>query len=166
MQRKRLDSVDRVKHFIAESHIPTELKFLALECTRTSFLASQSLGCTLSEIAKTIGFLHFVTPTNIHPILVTLSGDKQVSLDKLARYLETTSSSMRKMSADEVKTFTGYSIGGVPPFPHDRSVRVLADDSLFRFEKVWSVAGSSNTVMSLKPFYLIQLGIVRASLSQ
>jgi prolyl-tRNA editing enzyme YbaK/EbsC (Cys-tRNA(Pro) deacylase) len=111
-----MGSVERVKHFVAEYHIRTELRFLSPESTRTSLLASESIGCTVAEIAKTIGFLHFVTPTQVRPVLVTLSGDRQVSLEKLARYLETEPSTLRKMTADEVRTFTGYSIGGVPPF--------------------------------------------------
>jgi len=40
-------------------------------------------------------------------------------------------------------------IGGVPPFPHDPSVKVLLDGSLTRFERVWAAAGTPNSVMIL-----------------
>jgi prolyl-tRNA editing enzyme YbaK/EbsC (Cys-tRNA(Pro) deacylase) len=55
------------------------------------------------------------------------------------------------MSAEEVKTYTGYSIGGVPPFPHYPNVHVSADQSLFDFSDLWAAAGSNNTVMKIKP---------------
>ena len=44
---------------------------------------------------------------------------------------------------------TGYTIGGVPPFPHESTVRVLLDGSLKRFEKVWAAAGTPNSVMNV-----------------
>jgi prolyl-tRNA editing enzyme YbaK/EbsC (Cys-tRNA(Pro) deacylase) len=51
--------------------------------------------------------------------------------------------------ADTVKMLTGYVIGGVPPFPHDPGVKVLLDQSLSRFERVWAAAGTPNSVMNL-----------------
>ena len=80
--------------------------------------------------------------------------------------LSTNPKELRKMSADEVKEFTGYSIGGVPPFPHRDGTNVFADDSLFRFERIWAAAGSSNAVIALKPSELIRLGLARIDIAE
>ena len=76
-------------------------------------------------------------------------------------------SSLRKMNAEEVKQLTGFSIGGVPPFSPNPSVRVLVDESLFRFSKVWAAAGSTNAVMELSPLVLTEkLKMQRVNLSE
>ena len=100
------------------------------------------------------------------PILVVLSGDKRVDVKKLAEFLGVDSKLLRKMTADEVKEYTGYSIGGVPPFAHEKSLEVFADNSLFRFEKIWAAAGGSNAVMPLRPNDLNELGIHTVNVSE
>jgi prolyl-tRNA editing enzyme YbaK/EbsC (Cys-tRNA(Pro) deacylase) len=76
-------------------------------------------------------------------------------------------SELKKMSAEEVKQLTGFSIGGVPPFPHSGGVLVLADDSLFRFQKVWVAAGAPNAVMEISPEILVNhFKIRRLSVSE
>ncbi|HXQ93219.1 MAG TPA: YbaK/EbsC family protein [Nitrososphaerales archaeon] len=133
-----------------DQKIDAEIVVLAPESTKTSALAASALGCTIAEIAKTIAFL-ISSSDPPAPALVVLSGDKRVSSEKLAQTVEISKVYLRKMNADEVKESTGYSIGGVPPFPHRSGVSVMADESLFRFTKVWAAAGSSNAVMGISP---------------
>ncbi|MDG6998453.1 MAG: YbaK/EbsC family protein [Nitrososphaerota archaeon] len=165
MQGPQSDSVQRVRQYISSHSIDAEVRLVAPESTRTSHLAAESLGCTVAEIAKTIGFVRNSGEKDTSPILVTLSGEKRVNLEKLAQYLGVPLPTLRKMNAEEVKSFTGYSIGGVPPFPHDANVKVLADESLFQFERVWAAAGSTNAVMKLSPSVLTNLGISRIAVS-
>ena len=130
------------------------VRVLQPDSTRTSKAAADTLGCTIAEIAKTIAFLE---EEKVTPILVILSGDKKVSVSNLERELSQSTGGipkLKKMSAEQVKEMTGYSIGGVPPFPHFDGVIVLADESLFRFEKVWAAAGTPNSVMQLSPILL------------
>lgn len=108
------------------------------------------LGCTVAEIAKTIGFVHHLGGVP-NPVLIVLSGARRVSPNKLGVHLNVPGISLHKMSAEEVRTYTGYSIGGVPPFPHYPNVHVYVDQSLFNFSNVWAAAGSNNSVMKLKP---------------
>jgi prolyl-tRNA editing enzyme YbaK/EbsC (Cys-tRNA(Pro) deacylase) len=114
----------------------------------------------IAEIAKTIGFL---TTDSTSPALtlVVLSGDKRVNSERLEQCLEIPKGHLRKMDADEVKKYTGYSIGGVPPFPHRNEVSVLVDNSLFRFGKVWAAAGSSNAVIGISPEILTAALMIR-----
>jgi len=145
-----LDSVDRVRQFIEHSRIDALVKVLPPQSTKTSALAAQVLGCTMAEIAKTIGFV-YDQGGQVNPVMVVLSGARKVSLNKLGSHLNIPETTLHKMSAEEVKTYTGYSIGGVPPFPHHPNVQVSADRSLFGFSDVWAAAGSNNTVMKIKP---------------
>lgn len=159
LQQAKSDSVQRVKEYVSKHSIEAEIRLLEQESTRTSSMAAGSLGCSVAEIAKTIGFVK----EGGSPILITLSGDKKVNMQKLAEIIGTSPGGLRKMSAEEVKALSGYSIGGVPPFPHKEGVRVLSDDSLFRFESVWAAAGSTNAVMRMRPSVLTSLGIPSVS---
>jgi prolyl-tRNA editing enzyme YbaK/EbsC (Cys-tRNA(Pro) deacylase) len=156
------ESQERVRNFIDQNNIRAEIIVLSGEATRTSALAANSLGCTIAEIAKTIGFA-FKNSAKPTAVLVILSGDKRVSTAKLSNHF---GAGLRKMNAEEVKRLTGYPIGGVPPFPHHPEVRVVADYSLVRFESVWAAAGSPNSVMKLSPEILFQLNIPKAEVSE
>lgn len=152
----------RVRDFIVEKKLAIEITVLEPEATRTSFSAAESLGCTVAEIAKTIAFLKDSNQER-SAVLVTLSGEKRVSISKLSKYLNC---DLRKMSAEEVKKYTGYAIGGVPPFPHDEEILVLADESLFRFNGVWAAAGASNAVMKINPEIFFELNIPKVDVSE
>ena len=145
-----LDSVDRVRQFLEHSQIDALVKVLPPESTKTSALAAHSLGCTVAEIAKTIGFVYH-SSEQLNPVLIVLSGARRVNPNKLSTHLNIPEAKLHKMSAEEVKTYSGYSIGGVPPFPHYPNIHVSADRSLFEFSAVWAAAGSNNTVMKIKP---------------
>jgi prolyl-tRNA editing enzyme YbaK/EbsC (Cys-tRNA(Pro) deacylase) len=159
-----LDGVERVSNFVKDQCLRIELKVLEPESTRTTKLAAQSLGCSIGEIAKTIGF---ILPNTNRPVLVVLSGQYRVSLDKLSGALKVRTSDVRKMSAEETKDHTGYSIGGVPPFPHYDGVTVLADKSLLQFGSLWAAAGAPNAVMKIDSKLLTErLGIDLCEVSE
>ena len=56
---------------------------------------------------------------------------------------------LTKADAAFVREYTGYAIGGVPPFAHDNEVKTFIDESLFSHETVWGAAGTANTVFSI-----------------
>jgi prolyl-tRNA editing enzyme YbaK/EbsC (Cys-tRNA(Pro) deacylase) len=155
--------VERVTDYIHQKQIQAEIRILDPGATKTSASAAQSLGCTIAEIAKTIGLLKLIPEEQREAVLVILSGDKLVSLSKLSEQLN---AEFRKMNAEEVKDVTGYPIGGVPPFPHVQNVLVVADESLFRFEKVWAAAGAPNAVVRISPEILFHLGISKVNVSE
>lgn len=111
------------------------------DSTRTSQMAADALGCSVSQIAKSIVFV------DGGAVIVVISGDKKVDSKKLSRLL---GEKMEIADADTVRRSTGYVIGGVPPFPHDDDVKVILDSSLKRFEEVWTAAGTPNSVMRIK----------------
>jgi prolyl-tRNA editing enzyme YbaK/EbsC (Cys-tRNA(Pro) deacylase) len=130
----------RVAAYLEEKGIEARVVTLD-ESTRTSLLAAEALGCTIAEIAKSIVFR-----AGEQAVIVVLSGDRRVDAKKVSAHLGV---KVGNADADTVKALTGYVIGGVPPFPHDPSVKVILDGSLTRFEKVWAAAGTPNSVMNL-----------------
>jgi prolyl-tRNA editing enzyme YbaK/EbsC (Cys-tRNA(Pro) deacylase) len=129
-----------VKRFLRERGVEVELRELS-ESTRTSRMAADALGCDIAQIAKSIVFI------DGGATVVVVSGDKRVDEEKLSRLVG------RRVSladAEAVRRYTGYVIGGVPPFPHDEAVRVLLDSSLRRFEHVWTAAGTPNSVFKIR----------------
>jgi prolyl-tRNA editing enzyme YbaK/EbsC (Cys-tRNA(Pro) deacylase) len=131
----------RVSDYLDERGIEARIVTLN-DSTRTSQLAAIALGCTVAEIAKSIAFR-----AGEGAVVVVISGDRRVDAIKVSTHLGV---KVGNANATTVKELTGYTIGGVPPFPHDAGVRVLLDSSLTRFENVWAAAGTPNSVMNLR----------------
>ena len=114
------------------------------EGTRTAQEAAQAVGASLGQIAKSMLFL-----ADGEPVLVLTSGLNRVDTTKVARHLG--ASRVRRASADEVRSATGFAIGGVPPFGHTQPLTVLFDRDLLQFETVWAAAGTPNAVFPIEP---------------
>jgi Cys-tRNA(Pro) deacylase len=119
------------------------LKFEDSGKTRTSQLAAHALGCSVSEIAKSI----VVLVNNDFVYVVILSGDKRIDMGKLAK--QVCAPNVLVANPEQVKQKTGYVIGGVPPFPHKGDVKLLIDESILKHSSVWAAAGAPNAVMKL-----------------
>src|SRR5439155_213655 len=81
------------------------------------------------------------------PIVVLCRGDRRVSEDRLRE--ASGAAAVRRTTADEAKRFTGYAIGGVPPFAHETPCETLIDADMSRFEKVWAAAGLPDAVFEI-----------------
>src|SRR5438445_12668012 len=110
-----LDSVDRVRQFLEHSQIDALVKVLPPESTKTSALAAKTLGCTVAEIAKTIGFVYH-SSEQLNPVLIVLSGARRKNPNKLSTQLNITKEQLQKMSRKELNTYSIYSLGGVLMF--------------------------------------------------
>src|SRR5437899_12977128 len=115
-----LDSVDRVRQFLAHSQIDAIVKVLPPESAKTSALAAHSLGCTVAEIAKTIGFVDH-SSEQLNPVLVVLSGARRVSPIRLGAHLNIPEAKLHKMSAEEVKLTLANSSGAGRRFHHNQT---------------------------------------------
>ena len=74
------------------------------------------------------------------PVLALIAGDRRCDLEELGKAMGC-SGSVEKAEANFVKTVTGFSIGAVAPLAHLTQLPVAIDDSLQRFEVVYSAAG-------------------------
>ena len=60
-------------------------------------------------------------------------------------------------SADEVKSQTGYTIGGVSPVGHINKIQIFIDNSLSRFKDIFAAAGHPNVIFKINYEKLIQI---------
>lgn len=119
--------------------------------TRTSAEAAEAIGCSVAEIAKSIVFRGKESGL---AVIVVASGDNRVSETKVAAQV---GESLGRADADFVRAATGYAIGGVAPLGHAGPVKLLLDEDLQRFERIWAAAGTPFSVFPLSPGQLLQL---------
>ncbi|MFD5495206.1 YbaK/EbsC family protein [Streptomyces sp. NPDC127091] len=118
------------------------------DAARTAPEAAAAIGCELSQICKSLIFA-----VDDVPVLVLMDGASRVDLERVRQELG--AQKVTRAKADVVRETTGYAIGGVPPFGHRTTTRVLADRSLLDHELVWAAAGTPYTVFPMEPRTLI-----------
>ncbi|MFF8878618.1 YbaK/EbsC family protein [Streptomyces flaveolus] len=118
------------------------------EATRTAAEAAAAIGCELSQICKSLIFA-----ADGVPVLVLMDGASRVDVDRVREELG--AEKVTRAKADVVRETTGYAIGGVPPFGHRSSTRVLADRSLLAHDTVWAAAGTPYAVFPMAPKDLV-----------
>lgn len=118
--------------------------------TATAADAAREIGCTVAEIVKSLVFV-----ADGAPVVVLCSGADRVDESKLKAVLG--ARVVRRATADEAKSATGYAIGGVPPFGHVSDLRVIVDDGLTGFDTVWAAAGLPDAVFPIAPVDLLRL---------
>ena len=109
---------------------------------RTALDAANSLNCEVWAIVKSLLFR-----TENTFLLCLISGDKRCSLNKLKKITQIKDISMA--SPDDVKTQTGYTIGGVSPIGLLKKINIFVDNSLERFEDIFAAAGHPNCVFKI-----------------
>ena len=119
------------------------LEIIVLEnSARTAKDAAKALGCDVGAIVKSILF-----KTEYNFTLCLISGDKRCSLNKLKKIKNKKDVSMA--SPEDVKTQTGYTIGGVSPVGHLNMVEIFIDKSLKRFNELFAAAGHPKCVFKI-----------------
>ena len=117
---------------------------------RTAVDAAASLNCEVGAIVKSL-----LLRTDDSFILCLVSGDKRCSLNKIKKTINKKDVSMA--NADQVKSQTGFSIGGVSPVAHLEKIKILVDSSLSRYENVYAAAGHPNSIFKITYKQLIKL---------
>ena len=120
-----------------------KLDVLVLKKTaRTAKDAAAALDCSIGAIVKSLVF-----KVEEDFILCLVSGDKRCSLNKLKKILDKKDVSMA--NPDDVKKITGYTIGGVSPVGHLSKLKIILDNNLKRFSKIFAAAGHPNAVFGI-----------------
>lgn len=101
--------------------------------------AASLLGCEPKQIAKTMSFV-----IGDETVLIVTSGDAKIDNSK---YKAKFNSKAKMVSSEEVERLTGHLPGGICPFGLKENVKVYLDESLKRFDIVYTGGGDSyNTV--------------------
>jgi prolyl-tRNA editing enzyme YbaK/EbsC (Cys-tRNA(Pro) deacylase) len=113
--------------------------------TRTAAEAAAAIGCTVSQIAKSIVFRGAQSG---RAIVVIAPGSNRVDENAVAH---AAGEPLARADADWVKQNVGYAIGGVPPLGHLGDPLVFFDSDLFQHATVWGAAGTPNAVFEVAP---------------
>jgi len=135
------EPVKRVENILKEFDV-TQKVIILDSSARTALEAASSLGCEVGAIVKSLLF-----KTKNSFILCLVAGDKKASLNKIKKTLNIKDVSMA--AAEDVKTITGYSIGGVSPIGHLKKIDIFIDNSLERFTSLFAAAGHPNCVFKI-----------------
>ena len=132
------EPVKRAEKFLKKFDQSLEVIILQ-NSARTAQDAAIALSCDVGAIVKS---LLFKTEDNFTLCLV--AGDKRCSLNKLKKIKNKNDISMA--SPEDVKTQTGYTIGGVSPVGHLKKIEIIIDNSLERFNELFAAAGHPNCI--------------------
>ena len=109
---------------------------------RTAQDAATALDCNVGAIVKSLLF-----KTNDSFILCLVAGDKRASLNKIKKIINKKDVSMA--NPEDVKSQTGYTIGGVSPIGHLKQIEIIIDNTLERFNELFAAAGHPNCVFKI-----------------
>ena len=135
------EPVKRVEKFLKIFNQSLEVTVLE-SSARTAKDAATALDCDVGAIVKSLLF-----KTEDSFTLCLVAGDKRCSLSKLKKIKNIKNISMA--SLEEVKTQTGYTIGGVSPVGHLNEVEIFIDKSLERFNDIFAAAGHPNCIFKI-----------------
>ena len=125
------------------------------ESTHTAVEAARAVRAELGQFVKSLVFVIPKDGGELEPVVVLMSGPNRVDLPRLGAVL--VAPDIRRATAKEANELTGFVIGGIPPFGHERRVRVVMDPDLGRYETVWAAAGLPNAVFPCSPTELRML---------
>jgi prolyl-tRNA editing enzyme YbaK/EbsC (Cys-tRNA(Pro) deacylase) len=115
------------------------------QSTRTAQEAAAACGCDVAQIVKS---LVFAGRDSGRPWLLLVSGRNRVHEDAVAAVL---GEALKRADAAQVRAWTGFAIGGVPPFGHATALPTCIDADLLAFDVVWAAAGTPSAVFSVAP---------------
>ena len=116
------EPVERVASFLRATGAEARIEEFATE-TPTAEAAADAVGCTLGQIVKSLVFVCDGTP-----VAALVPGDRRADSAKIARLAGARRAAIAKPA--EVVDATGFSPGGVAPFPLERVPLVLVERTL------------------------------------
>lgn len=140
-------SDERVAAAAADLGLEVEVRTFP-QGTRTARDAAAAIGCEVAQIVKSLVFV-----VDDEPVVVLIGGADLLDEERLARAAG--GGVARRADADEVRAATGYAVGGVPPFGHERALRCFVDDALLAHDVVWAAAGTPTHVFASEPGALV-----------
>ncbi|MFB3738492.1 MAG: YbaK/EbsC family protein [Candidatus Velamenicoccus archaeovorus] len=137
---------DAVERFLRAAEVlghPVEVRRFP-QGTKTAPDAARAIGCDVGQIVKSLVFV-----ADGQPVLALTSGANRVDTARLAALVG--AAEVRRASPDEVRSATGFAIGGTPPFGHPEPVRTFLDRDLLAHDEVWAAAGAPDAVFGITP---------------
>jgi prolyl-tRNA editing enzyme YbaK/EbsC (Cys-tRNA(Pro) deacylase) len=144
------DSLARVRAFLEARGLAAGLISFDDRSTKTCESAAAAVDCEVGQIVKSLVF----TADGV-PVLALVAGDRRGDPDAIGALLG--ASAVRLADVDTVRSATGYAIGGVSPYDLPDGLAVLVDDSLLRFDTVYTAAGTPSSTVRIDCSVLFDL---------
>jgi prolyl-tRNA editing enzyme YbaK/EbsC (Cys-tRNA(Pro) deacylase) len=141
--------VELVAAFLRASGAEARIEEMPVE-TDTAEAAADAVGCTLSQIVKSLVFV-----CDGAPAVVLAPGDRRVDSAAVARVTSARRAAIAR--PEEVVAVTGFTPGSVAPFPLPEVQMMLLERTLLRHHVVWAGAGSVRHLVRLSPTELLRL---------
>lgn len=141
--------VELVAAFLRASGAEARIEEMPVDAS-TAEAAADAVGCTLSQIVKSVVFL-----CDGAPAVVLVPGDRRVDSAAVARLASASRAAIAR--PEEVVAVTGFIPGAVAPFPLPEVQVVLVEHTLLRHHVVWAGAGSARHLVRLAPTELLRL---------
>lgn len=141
------DASQRFRDAATRQGLAVEIVTMA-ESTRTAADAAAACGCDVAQIVKS---LVFRGATSAAPYLLLVSGANRVDEAGVAAAV---GEALVRPDADDVRSVTGYAIGGIPPLGHAQPLKTFMDADLLAHDQVWAAAGTPNSVFPVAPQWL------------
>jgi len=119
--------------------------------TKTVEQAAVALQTSKDKIIKTLTFID----GSGEPVLAIVTGEDTVDPKKLAKAIDTIG--VRMATPTEVKSHSGYSVGGVPPVGHQVKTRTVIDMKVMRKKLVYGGGGSDSSLLKIRPWDIKRL---------
>jgi prolyl-tRNA editing enzyme YbaK/EbsC (Cys-tRNA(Pro) deacylase) len=143
-------SLARVRAYLDDHGLADGLIAFDDRSTKTCELAAAAVGCEVGQIVKSLVFT-----ADGAPLLALVAGDRRGDTDAIGTLL--TASSVRFADAETVRSATGYAIGGVSPYDLAGDLVVLIDESLMRFDVLYTAAGTPSSMVRVDRAVLFEL---------
>jgi prolyl-tRNA editing enzyme YbaK/EbsC (Cys-tRNA(Pro) deacylase) len=147
------EPVQRVARALREGRVEARIEEFH-EGTPTAADAAAATGASIDQIVKSLVF-----SCDGRAIVVMVPGDRRADTAKIA--VAAGCERVKSVGAGAVEQLTGFSAGGVAPFPLPGIQTVLIERSLMAHEVVWIGAGSSRHMAALAPADLVRLARAR-----
>ena len=131
-------SLEAVKQYFKEQDMESRVMEFQ-QSSATVEEAAAAIRCEPRQLAKTMSFL-----VDENPIVIVASGDTKIDN---AKYKSVFGTKAKMIPFARVEELTGHIPGGISPFACKANVKVYLDESLKRFDIVYTGGGDEhNTV--------------------
>ena len=137
--------------FIQQHNLDAEILHLDSP-TPTVETAAQAVGVVPYQIVKSILFT-----IRDQPVMAISCGLYLVDRRVIGKRYGVGRKVVKMGTPETVLSFTGYPVGGVPPFGHLQAIPTLLDQKVLRHETVYAGGGEHNVLMRLRSADILQV---------
>lgn len=145
-----------LQDYIAEHDIPAEIvrpPAAAAGGCATVAAAAEAMGVPVDTIVKSVLFVI----RRAEPLLVIANGERRIDQRAIARKLEIGKRQVKTAKPEEVLAWTGYPVGGVPPFGHHAPIATWIDLAVLDQETVFGGGGETGSLVRIQAATLVSL---------